>query len=240
MTDQNESLALQNLIRLQELELQLSSLEERVGRTPDEIRTLELQLEEAWEQVEETKQAIENAGKVRRQLEAEVEALRGKLSHYQDQLMQVKTNVEYQAMLHEIQFTRDRIESKEDEILDQMMDVDEKEQALRDADGEFGKKKAEIEKQKTALEEFLQCSESELKALEEEVGQVKGMISQEHLARYARIASVRNGVAIVPVVGGTCQGCHVRLRPQLLAEVKLNRQVRLCENCSRILYFPSS
>lgn len=240
MTDQNESLALQNLIRLQELELQLSSLEERVGRTPDEIRTLELQLEEAREQVEETKQAIENAGKVRRQLEAEVEALRGKLSHYQDQLMQVKTNVEYQAMLHEIQFTRDRIESKEDEILDQMMDVDEKEQALRDADGEFGKKKAEIEKQKTALEEFLQCSESELKALEEEVGQVKGMISQEHLARYARIASVRNGVAIVPVVGGTCQGCHVRLRPQLLAEVKLNRQVRLCENCSRILYFPSS
>ena len=240
MTGSDESLMLENLIRLQELELDLSSLTERVERTPEEIEQLDSEIEDDRRQVEEAKEAIEESGKVRRQLEAEVEALRDKLSHYQDQLMQVKTNTEYQAMLHEIQFAKDRIESKEDEILAQMMDADEKEQMLVEKSGEFGKKEAEIRSRRQELQDFLEQSESELRALEEQVAQIKSVLSREHLARYNRISSVRNGIALAAVVGGTCQGCHVRLRPQLLAEVKLNRQVRVCENCSRILYFPSS
>jgi predicted nucleic acid-binding Zn-ribbon protein len=240
MTAADESLMLENLIRLQKLELELSSLKERVDQTPEKIAQLDSEIKEDQKQVEEAKEAIQVSGKVRRQLEAEVEALREKLSHYQDQLMQVKTNTEYQAMLHEIQFTRERIEAKEDEILSEMMNADEKEQILVEVSGEFGKKQAEIKSQKRELEEFLKGSESELASLEEQVTQIKGVLKREHLARYNRIASVRNGMALAAVVGGTCQGCHVRLRPQLLAEVKLNRQVLVCENCSRILYFPSS
>ena len=240
MTDHEEAFTLQNLIRLQELELEFCSLSEKVERTPAEISLLDAELEEDQRQVDEAKEAIEDSSKHRRQLEAEIEALRTKLEHYQDQLMQVRTNTEYQAMLHEISFTKEKVEKKEDEILEQMMDSEEKERMLRDANGALGKKKAEIEGRKRELEGFLGQSEKVLSDLEEQVGQVRSMIDQEHLSRYTRIASVRNGIAIAAVVGGTCQGCHVRLRPQLLAEVKLNRQVRVCENCSRILYFPSS
>jgi len=240
MTDHDDAFTLQNLIRLQALELELSALSERVQKTPEEISLLDAELEEDQRQVDEAKKAIEDSAKLRRQLEAEVEALGTKLEHYQDQLMQVRTNTEYQAMLHEISFTREKIERKEDEILEQMLDSEDKELMLRDANGVFGKKKAEIESRKQELEKFLQQSETEISGLEEQVGQVKSMIDQELLARYARIASVRNGIAIAPVVGGTCQGCHVRLRPQLMAEVKLNRKVHVCENCSRILYSPAS
>jgi len=240
MTGHGDSFELQNLIRLQELELALSSLKEQVRQTPEQISLLASELEEDQRQVNQAKEAIEDSGKVRRQLESEVEALRTKLVHYQDQLMQVRTNTEYQAMLQEISFAKERIEAKEDEILSQMMDADEKERVLRDVSGELGKKKADIETRKGELEYFLKRSESDLEALEEQVGQVREKIAHEQLARYSRIASARNGLALVPVVGGTCQGCHVRLRPQLMAEVKLNRQVRVCENCSRILYFPSS
>lgn len=240
MAGHDDSFELQNLIRLQELELALSSLNEKVGQTPGQISLLESELEEYQRQVDEAKEAIENSGKVRRQLEAEVEALKTKLVHYEDQLMQVRTNTEYQAMLQEISFAKERIEAKEDEILTQMMDTDEKELVLQEASGKLVKKKGEIETRKRELETFLQRSESDLGALEEQVGQVRGMITREQLARYSRIASARKGLALAPVVGGTCQGCHVRLRPQLMAEVKLNRQVRVCENCSRILYVPSS
>jgi predicted nucleic acid-binding Zn-ribbon protein len=240
MTNHDEAFTLQNLIRLQQLELEFSSLSERVEKTPEEISLLDAELEEDQRQVDEANEAIEGSAKLRRQLEAEVEALGNKLEHYQDQLMQVRTNTEYQAMLQEISFTKEKIEKKEDQILEQMMDSEEKERMLRDANGASGKKKAQIESRKQELEEFLRQSEAELGGLEDQVVQVKSMIAREHLARYARIASVRNGIAIAAVVGGTCQGCHVRLRPQLMAEVKLNRQLRICENCSRILYFPSS
>ena len=82
--------------------------------------------------------------------------------------MQVKTNVEYQAMLHEIEFTKKRIEDREDEILELMMDADEKEQMLQDVSGDFNQKKTEVENRKRRLEEFLSESQSELDQLEEQ------------------------------------------------------------------------
>jgi len=240
MADHDSALDLQNLIRLQELESSMALLRERVGRTPEQIERLDEQLEDAKRLVEGAEEAIAGAGKVRRQLEADVESLREKLSHYQEQLMLVKTNTEYQAMLHEIEFVKKKIEEKEDEILEQMMEVDEKERLLQDASKDLGEKQEEVEARRRELEEFLKSSESELHAVQDQVEAVKDALGRQYLAQYARIAAVRNGMALAPVVGGTCQGCHVRLRPQLLAEVKLNRQIKVCENCSRILYFPTS
>ena len=240
MTNHDDAVDLKNLIRLQELELELIALRKRVARIPDEIGALDSLLEEEQRQVDEAKEAIENTGKARRHLESEVESLGLKLSHYQDQLMQVKTNTEYQAVLHEIDFTKKKVEAREDQILEQMMAADEGERVLREVNGQFGEKKAEVEGHKQELVEFLKRSESKLCEVQQQVELVREMIPQEYLDRYKRIAAVRNGIAVAPVVGGICQGCHVRLRPQLLAEVKLNRQVKVCENCSRILHFPSS
>jgi predicted nucleic acid-binding Zn-ribbon protein len=57
------------------------------------------------------------------------------------------------------------------------------------------------------------------------------------LQRYEIIFSRRAGVAVTEAKGGTCQGCRMRLPPQLYNEIQKHLQVHFCPNCQRILYF---
>jgi predicted nucleic acid-binding Zn-ribbon protein len=54
--------------------------------------------------------------------------------------------------------------------------------------------------------------------------------------RYETIFTKRRGLAVVEVRGGTCQGCHMRVAPQLYNEIQRNQRVIVCPNCHRILY----
>jgi predicted nucleic acid-binding Zn-ribbon protein len=237
MQDIDTSHALRNLIRLQGLQSKQSELREQVERTPVEIARLDEELAKKRKIVEEAEAAITHSGKERRQTEAEVEDLRRKLAHYRDQLMEVKTNTEYQAMLHEITFVESQISEREDFILEQMLESDELDQKLAEAKKTFKEEEAVMLAKKKELEALVIESDSGLEEVEEERARIESIIPDEFLARYQRIAAVRDGLAVTKVVNHSCEACHVRLRPQLLAELRTNRQIILCENCNRILYY---
>lgn len=237
MQDIDTSHALKNLIRLQGLQSRQSELRERVERTPAEIARLDEELAAKRKIVEEAEAAITHSGKERRQTEAEVEDLRRKLAHYRDQLMDVKTNTEYQAMLHEITFVESQISEREDFILEQMLESDELDQKLAEAKKTFKEEETVMLAKKKELEALVIESDSGLEKVEEERARIESIIPVEFLARYQRIAAVRDGLAVAKVVNHSCEACHVRLRPQLLAELRTNRQIILCENCNRILYY---
>jgi len=55
--------------------------------------------------------------------------------------------------------------------------------------------------------------------------------------RYEMIFSRRGGVAVVAVRGGTCQGCHMNVPPQLFNLIQRNEQLILCPNCQRMLFW---
>lgn len=237
MQDIEKTQALQNLIRLQGLQVRQSELRDRVERTPKEIARLDEELAEKRKVVEEAEGAITHSGKERRKTEAEVEDFRRKLSHYRDQLMEVKTNTAYQAMLHEIKFVESRISEKEDFILEQMLESEELDQKLAEARRLFQEEENAKLAKKKELEALIIESDSGLEKVEEERARIEAEIPNEFLARYQRIAAVRDGLAVTKVVNHSCEACHVRLRPQLLAELRTNRQIILCENCNRILYY---
>jgi hypothetical protein len=54
--------------------------------------------------------------------------------------------------------------------------------------------------------------------------------------QYEAIFIRRRGLAVVEVRGGTCQGCHMRVAPQLFNEIQRNTRVIVCQNCHRILF----
>jgi hypothetical protein len=51
------------------------------------------------------------------------------------------------------------------------------------------------------------------------------------------IFSRRGGLAVVEIRGGTCQGCHMNIPPQLFNLIQRNEQVIPCPNCQRILHW---
>ncbi len=237
MQDIETTHALQNLIRLQELQVRQSELRDRVEQTPKEIACLDEELAEKRNMVEEAEAAITHSSKERRLTESEVEDLGRKLSHFREQLMEVKTNTAYQAMLHEIKFVESQISEREDFILEQMLESDELDQKLAEAKSAFQEEENIALARKKELEALVVESDSGLQEVEKERARIQNEIPGEFLARYQRIAAVRDGIAVTKVVNHSCEACHVRLRPQLLAELRTNRQIILCENCNRILYY---
>jgi predicted nucleic acid-binding Zn-ribbon protein len=240
MDDKDEGLELKRLIELQDIEARIKELSRQVEEAPLEVDRLDLELEEDHNVVTSASEAIGDSSKRRKRLEGEVEDLRAKLSHFKDRLMEVKTNTEYQAMLHEISYVEKQIEGKEDQILEQMIESDELNQRLRQAEKDLKVRESEITERKKELERLMSVSASQLEDLHQSLMQLKNEISDSVLDRYQRIADARNGMAMAAVVNRSCAGCHVRLRPQLLAEIRTGRRLILCENCSRILYYQAS
>ncbi len=229
---------LQSLVRLQDLDLALKQLRDKVRRVPVEMGTLEQDLAECRRLYESVLKNQEEGDKHRRHLESEVETSRQKLSKYKDQLMAVKTNKEYQAVLAEIASCEKEISGKEDQILERMMLIDEWTEKQRAAKKELDAREKEIGAKRQELEAFRIQSESELGQLEGQRSLLRQGLSPELVELYERIATARHGVAVAPALDQSCQGCHVRLRPQLFNEVKTNLQIIRCESCSRILYYP--
>ncbi len=87
------------LIRFQELNLKIVKLEERTQRIPEEIEAHRQTLEESRQSLVGEEGLIEEDQARQRELELEVASLRDELSKHKTQLMEVKTNKEYQAML---------------------------------------------------------------------------------------------------------------------------------------------
>ena len=58
------------------------------------------------------------------------------------------------------------------------------------------------------------------------------------LASYERLRN-RYKRAIVPVKDDTCLGCFMRLPTSITAHGRTDKEVLLCENCGRILYWLS-
>ncbi len=231
---------LQGLVELQELDIKIGQIQRRVEEVPGQIEGASLSLEDSTENLEQIQEQINQAAKDRRELEGAVELLREQLSKYKDQLMDVKTNREYQAMLHEISNTEGAISANEDEILEHMMRMDELEQRAEQAQKQLKERTAQVSARRQALESFVSESESQVADFQNQRNLVEKQIPKSLLEQYRRIASARDGVALVAVTDQSCQACNVRLRPQLFTEVKASHNIVTCESCNRILYYAGS
>jgi len=56
------------------------------------------------------------------------------------------------------------------------------------------------------------------------------------LGHYQKLIQKGNGLAVVSVVDGICQGCHLNIPPQLYNEVLKQKELITCPFCHRILY----
>ena len=65
---------------------------------------------------------------------------------------------------------------------------------------------------------------------------MESLVEADLLARYRRIAEARRGVALAEAKDELCSACHVRIRPQMYAELLRTESIYVCDSCSRILF----
>jgi uncharacterized protein len=227
---------LRNLIALQDLELRIASLQKLISDIPSKAQAFENELQHLRSEFQTRSAHMKELANRRRMLEGQVDTTKAKLSKLRDQLMAVKTNKEYTAMLHEIQMAEEQIRGEEDKILEIMEETETKENSLKGAEQELNNKSAELQESVKKANESAPRLESELVKLKEEKVLKESQVGIELLARYRRIADARKGIALAEAKDELCSACHVRIRPQMFADLIRTETIQVCDSCSRLLF----
>ena len=232
---------LENLIELQKLDDVIRELSAEVAGLPRRIAEIESTLSSHIKQVDTDKNALSENQKSRRRREGEIASFRDKISHLKDQSLQVKTNEQYKAMQHEVEFHEKKIREVEDQILSEMVESENLEKRVRAAEATLAEERKRASEEIAVAERRKRDDEQKLSEARTAREIPKKKIPVDIYETYERIARGRKGEAVVGVRDGTCGACHVHLRPQVFSELLTNadtdRQIRTCENCGRILYY---
>jgi uncharacterized protein len=227
---------LQNLLELQKADREILRLNEEIASLPRRVAAIEDKLAGTKAVLEQAKAGIKADEAARRKYESTILDLQQKISKYRDQMLDVKTNEQYRALQHEIDFSAKEIRGTEDKILDLMVDAEGREKQVKAAEVELKAETAEIEKEKV---EARQRTAEDEKLLAEwnakRDGYRKG-IPADLLRHYDRVLKLRK-TGLSEVRDHKCLACQVMLRPQTYNEVRSGEQVIICDSCQRILYF---
>lgn len=227
---------IENLLRLQDADKEIRRLQEEIAELPKRVAAIEHKLAGTKAELEKAQAAVKADDATKRKHETAITDLRGKISKYRDQSLDVKTNDQYKALLHEIQFAEKEIAATEDKILELMLNADAREKEVKAAQSELKAETAEIEQEKAAARERTAEDEKQLSEWRGKRDQLRSGVSEDLLRHYERVSKFR-GSGISEVRDHKCMACQVMLRPQTYNEVRTGQQTVVCDSCQRILYF---
>jgi hypothetical protein len=228
---------LDRLIRLQKLETFADDARRTIADHPARTLALEARLEQATGAVEAVRQRLTDSQAARGGHEKEMATVQARLTKYKDQLLEVKTNREYQAMLHEIAAAQAEVERFEELVLERMLEADELAKAISQAETELKTAQTEVAAERSELDAEVRRLETELEKTTAERAALVAEISPSAVLLFETVARGRRGVGIAEARDGLCTLCHVRMRPQVFNEVLRNDTIIQCDSCQRILYF---
>ena len=228
---------LDRLIHLQQAESELKRVETGLAELPRRRQEAEAALAEERARLDAFKEGLDGSQKARRRLEGELQDLEAKRSKYKGQLMDVKTNKEYTAMLHEIEGVEREIRAREDLVLAEMekaevlaAEVKREEQEFKTADDQTKAGMREMDEEERRL-----GAEAERLAAERDA--VAAEVPVAMLELFQRVARVRGTAVSEATKDAMCSQCHVKLRPQMFVELKRGDVFFQCPQCNRILYY---
>ena len=227
---------LEKLLVLQDVDKEILRLNEEVAALPKRVAAIEAQLAGTKAQLEAAKVAVKADEAAKKKFDAANLDLQQKISKYRDQMLAVKTNEQYKALQHEIDFAQQEIQTNDDKILETMVDADAKAAQVKAAEAELKAETAEIEREKKVAHDKTSEDEKLLAEWHAKRSGLRTGVPEEWLAHYERIAKARK-TGLSEARDGRCLTCQMTLRPQVFAEVRAGHKLVPCESCSRILYF---
>ncbi len=228
---------LKKLEQAQEVDIQIGIILKKKAEYPLRLKVCQDEAETVHVKVNEKNKIIEELEKGRRQQYGALELNEDRISRSQKKSDQVKTNEEYQAILKEVEslqknstIIKENAKKVDDELLKHKDEINLLENTLKQIQLKTDEQMAQIKAEETVLDQ-------ELSVLQGTRLSIIKDIDTRYLSLYDRIRIAKFGIGIVPVVGGNCKGCHMRIPPQAYIEIQKAREIHVCPSCKRILFF---
>ncbi len=234
---EKEQAQLKYLVGLQKKDNEINDLIKSLEIIPGQVASGQKELEGKRGKLNALQAEIDSLKKQRNQLEQNAKTEADHMAKTKTKLPTVKTNKEYTAILHETDAIKAKITEIEDKELEIMELLDAKEQEIPGLEAEFKGEEDQFKQYKQKKEAEQARAQKELEEAEaQRAGLIKD-IDPKFVAHYNRILKARENLAVVAIIGDTCQGCHQNLQPQVALEVRTGVKVHQCQSCDRFLCF---
>ena len=227
---------LKALYSLQKIDTKLDRLRAVRGELPMEVSDLEDEiagLETRHQNFSHEAEEYETQIKTLREKIKDSEAL---IRKYNEQLNNVKNNREFDALNKEIEIQGLEMQAAEKKISEHLRTIELKKELVTEVAATLAGRKLDLENKKGELDEITVETQKEEEHILTEREKSQKSMDEKLLKAYDRIrVNVVNGIAVAPVVRGSCGGCFAKVPPQLQSDIRQRKKIVICEHCGRII-----
>lgn len=228
--------SIEALLVLQDRDRRLRTLADELARIPrDETRAKD-RLAGDTEAVRKAKDAVMANEVEIKKVELDTGTRKTTIQRLKTQQFETRKNDEFQALAHEVTRYEKDIDELETRELELMEKADALRAALEAAEAALAKTRRLVDEDLAALAERRERMEAESREVQAERSKLAAAAPQDLLPLYERLLKTKNGLAVVPVAGGKCGGCHMKLVASTLVKVNSGAEGTQCESCGRLVY----
>ncbi len=228
---------LELLLKLQVIDYDLGELERSKEYLPDMMDNLNRELEESRTKYETTVTDLETANVKQKSLELEIKTKEANLQKFQQQMMSIKTNKEYDALVAEIDTVKESISNMETELLETIDQVGALEKNIVEFKEKFEQVSENNSRQLEILQQKIDSIGDKTSGKRDERSQITITIPRTVISVYERVRKGRGGSAVVAVKKRACGACYKALTPKKIQDIRRAEQILTCDNCGRLLFW---
>ena len=222
------------LLKLQEVDKKLFSLEEAKEKYPVEIDLRRDEIAKARSVLSELETQSAELAKQQRHCEREIESGKASLREREERFSVVTTNKEYDSLQLEIESCKKTIAEHETQLLKALEGQERMQEKIADEQEAFEEVRAVEQERIDELEGQLGTMQEQIDEVEKSRETVANSIDAQLLQTYKHKRG-RRGIRVAAVHKHACGACYYQMPAQMLNEVRIGDRVISCESCGTIM-----
>ena len=223
------------LREIHRLRRQIAEVTSAAENGPRQLKAQQNKIAKDEENVKKAHEIVKQSKVHIHEKEVSIKATQTEITKYEKQLGEISTKKEYDALRSEIHKAKEGIRKIEDDILELMLESDEKAKLVPEAEKAVKKAKDDlVQFERDLQEKLLRYAEEKARALEE-LKKIEASLPDDIKVHYDRLMSFKGEESIAAVEGQTCTACYTDVTAQMANELLRGDWV-LCKSCGRILY----